>query len=143
MADQRLQFAKWLKAARKARFGTQQAARAAMHAVGLDIDEGSYSQWESGSRVPRDDNPKKARLYEFFGSKPQEATADGDPIAAAIDRQTKALTALVRELQLERSEDRAQVEGIHRALVALGQSLPPQQAAAMLQELPALRKTTG
>lgn len=101
---QRGTFGWWLTEAREARYKTQKDALAAMRRLaGLYISASEYSQWESGSRVPRDNNPKKARLYEFFGGRPPEepeepTSADvvaaierlGDKLAAAISAQAEA-----------------------------------------------------
>lgn len=79
--------------------------------AGLTISQAEYSQWESGSRVPRPDNPKVERLYEFFGSRPDEektpAPEGSEGLVAAltrqaeaIERQAEAITALTQEIRM-------------------------------------------
>lgn len=99
---QRGTFGRWLTEARTARYATQAEAIEAMRRLaGIALHASEYAQWESGSRVPRPDNPKVARLYEFFGSEPQEplqATETPGNFAAvveAIDRQTAAIVAAI------------------------------------------------
>jgi transcriptional regulator with XRE-family HTH domain len=98
---QRGAFGEWLTRARTRRFATQaEALREYERLAGLRITPSQYAQWESGSRVPRADNPKVARLFDFYGSRPddeqQEAaqpTADQAAVVAALDRQTAMLAA--------------------------------------------------
>ena len=107
---QRGPFGNWLKRVREERYKTQADALAAMRRLaGIAISPSEYSQWEAGSRTPRPDNPKVARLYEFFGSSPTEAleaTETGDngqaALIAALAAQTAAITSLVEELRLAR-----------------------------------------
>jgi transcriptional regulator with XRE-family HTH domain len=98
---QRGAFGEWLTRARTRRFATQaEALREYERLAGLRITPSQYAQWESGSRVPRADNPKVARLFDFYGSQPedeqQEAAqpvGDQAAIVAALDRQTTMLAA--------------------------------------------------
>jgi transcriptional regulator with XRE-family HTH domain len=104
---QRGAFGSWLTRARTQRFGTQaEALREYERLAGLRITPSQYAQWESGSRVPRTDNPKVARLYDFYGSRPedeQQETAQplGDQavIVAALDRQTVVFERLAAALE--------------------------------------------
>jgi transcriptional regulator with XRE-family HTH domain len=96
---QRGAFGSWLTRARTQRFGTQaEALREYERLAGLRITPSQYAQWESGSRTPRADNPKVARLYDFYGSRPEDAQEEAaEPlgnsaaIVAALDRQTTML----------------------------------------------------
>jgi transcriptional regulator with XRE-family HTH domain len=104
---QRGAFGEWLTRARTRRFATQaEALREYERLAGLRITPSQYAQWESGSRVPRTDNPKVARLYDFYGSRPedeQQETAQplGDQavIVAALDRQTVVFERLAAALE--------------------------------------------
>src|SRR5512143_3271272 len=95
---QRGPFGRWLTKVRTERYERQVDALEAMRRLaGLHISQAEYSQWESGSRVPREDNPKVVRLYEFFGSRPEESPTTGlettgslDAVVAAIHAQTTA-----------------------------------------------------
>jgi transcriptional regulator with XRE-family HTH domain len=147
---QRGPFGRWLKQVREDRYDTQAQAIAELRRLaGVAISPSEFAQWESGSRVPRDDNPKVARLYEFFGSRPTEAlepTQSGDQVAAALliqaaalDRHTEAITALVSRLESLASD--AIREGIADALreAGLGQggeALPPEQPPGPFGESP-------
>lgn len=86
--------------------------------AGLSISQAEFSQWESGSRVPRPDNPKVERLYEFFGSRPEEETG---PSAVGEAGLAQAINLLVGELQAMRQE-RESIEARLRALEAELQS---------------------
>lgn len=109
---QRGAFGRWLTRVRTERYDRQVDALDAMRRLaGLHISQAEFSQWESGSRVPRPDNPKVARLYEFFGSRPEDdqprpGPEDGDIAAAIRDQtaamaaQTAAITALVGEIRV-------------------------------------------
>ena len=102
---QRGTFGRWLTRVRSERYDRQVDALDAMRKLaGLHISQAEYSQWESGSRVPRPDNPKVARLYEFFGSQPEDETGpaqmDGaGQIVGAIDELRKAVEAQTRLLE--------------------------------------------
>lgn len=106
---QRGSFGSWLKAAREGQYATQKQALAAYRRLaGLVISESEYAQWESGSRTPKEDNPKKLALLKFYGSSPEEVQAPQPPapgdqsaVVAAIDRQTAAIerqSALLEQL---------------------------------------------
>lgn len=110
---QRGTFGDWLTRARTQRFATQaEALREYERLAGLRITPSQYAQWESGSRTPRADNPKVARLYDFYGSRPEdgaaaEANGTGDYAelvaatrqqTAAIERQTEVMAELLRAL---------------------------------------------
>lgn len=99
---QRGPFGNWLKRVREERYRTQADALAAMRRLaGIALSPSEYSQWEAGSRTPRPDNPKVARLYEFFGSRPTEppeATQSGDDLADAIRTQAAAISALTAQM---------------------------------------------
>jgi len=125
---QRGPFGRWLKAAREERYETQAQAIAELRRLaGISISPSEFAQWESGSRVPRDDNPKVARLYEFFGSTPAlEATETPDDLVAALRDHIAALAAqtammgeLVRELREARQAGApTQAEAAVRAFAA-------------------------
>ncbi len=86
----------------------------------------SYVALDMGTREPTEH--EAAVLAEWLGGYPSDepqdalqATQTPDPVAAAIDRQTAALEALVDELLRWRTEDRArldQVEAVLDELVA-------------------------
>lgn len=100
-AAQRGTFGSWLKDVREQRYRTQAEALSAMRRLaGLVISPSEFAQWEAGSRVPRQDNPKVARLYEFFGSQPQ-------PELEPATSDVVALVATVRELIEELRDERA------------------------------------
>jgi transcriptional regulator with XRE-family HTH domain len=102
---QRGAFGEWLTSERLARYETQDEARAAYERLaGLRISDSEYAQWESGSRVPRADNPKLQALYAFYGTRPEERAADSEQTGLAI-----ALSALVKELRTWREEDRKRI----------------------------------
>ena len=93
-----LRFARWLKAARVARFPRERDALAAFAAEGLYISASEYAQWESGSRLPREDNPKREALYRFFGGREEEAEPTETPDLAG------AIHELAVELRAQRTE---------------------------------------
>jgi transcriptional regulator with XRE-family HTH domain len=103
---QRGAFGSWLTRARTQRFGTQaEALREYERLAGLRITPSQYAQWESGSRTPRADNPKVARLYDFYGSRPEdeqeeaaEPLGNSAAIVAALDRQTAMLERVLMAL---------------------------------------------
>lgn len=113
---QRGTFGRWLTDVRTARYERQVDALEAMKRLaGLHISQAEYSQWESGSRVPRDDNPKVARLYEFFGSRPTEALGaaeTGDQAAAAIREQTEVFRLLLEEQRMTRMAQETIAEAV-------------------------------
>jgi len=85
----------WLLESRLARgYRTQERARSEIERLtGWKIPVSVYSEWESGSRVPSEDN--QARLTEFFGALPAApAAGDQASIVAAIDRQTAVMERL-------------------------------------------------
>lgn len=132
---QRGPFGRWLLQQRSARYRTQAEALDAMRRLAqLHIHPSEYAQWESGSRVPGDDNPKVQGLYAFFGSKPEVETAtapaSSDAVAAAIDRQTAVLADLVRELREMREAQGGTTDALSQVLGAL---LPADATARLLQ----------
>lgn len=98
---QRGPIGRYLTRKRTERYRTQEEALADMRRLaGLAISVSEYAQWESGSRVPREDNPKLQRLIEFFGGHPEEEVvrspqSDSEALVAAIDRLTAAVELLV------------------------------------------------
>lgn len=108
---------------RQERYATQAQALAEMRRLaGLAISESEYAQWEAGSRVPREDNPKVQRLYEFFGSRPESVPeASVEPgqadltglvvaLTTALQAQTQALSDIRLELRaaaLDAAQERA------------------------------------
>lgn len=110
---QRGAFGNWLQRERTARYKTQADALAAMERLaGLSISPSEYAQWESGSRVPREENPKVARLYDFFGSRPEEPGAT----TPTIDP-----TDLVAELREQNAWMRRYVEAMEARVALLEQ----------------------
>lgn len=107
-------FGNWLKAKREERYKTQAAALADMRRLqGLAIAPSEYAQWESGSRVPRPDNPKVLGLFEFFGGRPDEEPVPPPPtdqsaLVAALHAQTIALGKIAEAIQ-HRAESNAQL----------------------------------
>jgi transcriptional regulator with XRE-family HTH domain len=107
-------FGLWLTEVRTQRYRTQREALAAMRRLaGLNIAPSEYAAWESGGRVPREDNPKVARLYEFFGSRPETPKEPGPPeevaglvsaIADGLAAQADLAQAIAAELRQLRSE---------------------------------------
>jgi transcriptional regulator with XRE-family HTH domain len=91
---QRGPFGSWLQAERTRRYPTQEAARADMRRLaGLHLGASEFAQWEAGSRIPNEDNPKVQRLYEFFGSRPADLTTT----AADASTYEQEHLALLRE----------------------------------------------
>lgn len=97
-------FGDWLKTERERRYRTQADALADYRKLaGLVISPSEYAQWESGSRVPKDENPKRLALYAFYGSR-EDAPASPEPtgdatLAAAINRQTDAIRELAESIR--------------------------------------------
>lgn len=102
----------WLTQTRKARgYKSGATARAEIERLtGWRISPSVYGEWESGSRVPSDEN--LARLEDFFGPMPRdvfEAPGDGGAVArlavaqertaAILDRQTDAIERQVAVLE--------------------------------------------
>lgn len=131
---QRGRFGAWLTAEREKRYETQADALAAYRRLGgLVISESEYAQWESGSRVPKEENPKRLALLKFYGSAPEEGpvAAPAPDIAGllvaltnAIDRQTQALLGrfeLLEAGQVAGTRMLGQVKGEVEALRALAE----------------------
>lgn len=106
-------FGDWLKTERERRYRTQaDALRAFRKLAGLTIAPSEYAQWESGSRTPKAENPKRLALYAFFGSREDapaiaaSVVSTTDPALLAIltrqaeatEAQTAAINALVKRL---------------------------------------------
>lgn len=128
---QRGTFGRWLTSVREARYKTQAEALADMRRLaGLVIAPSEYAQWESGSRVPRADNPKRERLYEFFGSRPEDEpenalTGDLSELAASI----RSLAQAIQEERAERLEwERGVLESVSSLARWLGQRDDPAPA---------------
>lgn len=115
-------FGDWLKTNRERRYRTQTDALAGYRKlVGLVIAPSEYAQWESGSRVPKPNNPKRLALYDFYGSRedePAAPTADGDlaaliasnlRLAAAIEEQNRLSRDQIAELRIGVDDLRAKV----------------------------------
>ena len=134
---QRGLFGEWLVANRQARFPRQRDALAAYERLaGLKIAASEYAQWESGSRVPRDDNPKAQALFDFYGSRPEPLGNDGGgsvDLTAALAAQTAAITALVERI------DRLVTLSTEEMPATLAASL----GAAMREVLPILATGSG
>lgn len=125
---QRGTFGRWLTRVREERYPERQAdALADMRRLaGLVISPSEYAQWESGSRVPRLDNPKRERLYEFFGSRPEdvlERPESPDATADAIDRQTDVLRLLVEETRKAREAQEITAQAVGEMVGRLDQFL--------------------
>jgi transcriptional regulator with XRE-family HTH domain len=131
MATRDREFGRWLKRSRTARFRTQAEALAVMAAEGLHISPSEYAQWESGSRVPRDNNPKKVQLYKFFGSEPDYAEEVPD-LATALG----ALAVELRRWRTERehlAELEATVIALTHRVDALQESAAPGEPGSQQQ----------
>jgi transcriptional regulator with XRE-family HTH domain len=147
---QRGAFGEWLTRARTRRFATQaEALREYERLAGLRITPSQYAQWESGSRVPRADNPKVARLFDFYGSQPEDeqqedaAALAGVPelvavmgrAAQALERQAAAVEGLVAmlsgatavEVRPEAAREVAEAEA-RLAASRAGELIPPPRA---------------
>lgn len=137
--DARKAFSNWLKAARKERYTSQRAALAAMAEQGILIDKSEYSEWEGGSRVPREDNPKREQLYAFFGSRPedQEPQPARDALANAIERQAAAIEEQNRLNALQVRAIEENTAAVRELLVRLGPSfeLAAELASARVGEV--------
>lgn len=125
---QRGEFGAWLESERKRRYRTQaDALRAFEKVAGLKIAPSEYAQWESGSRVPREGNPKVARLFEFFGSRPEEFVppepSDLAALVAALHRQAAAQEEANRLMRDELAELRDRVTELVQGTAAEVQSL--------------------
>ena len=118
---QRGRIGNWLVESRLSRgWETQERARAEIARLGgWKIPQSVYAEWESGRRLPSDANLE--RLQAFYGTQPgQKGTAaPDDPVAAAIDRQTKAIEGLTRVLEERLEELRGAEEGRADVLQAL------------------------
>lgn len=125
---QRGTFGRWLTRVREERYERQADALEAMRRLaGLTISPSEYAQWEAGSRVPRTDNPKRERLYEFFGSRPEDepTTAPSDDLAASI----RELAGAIRDERAERLEwERGVLESLQALAQALAQRDGPEPA---------------
>lgn len=123
---QRGPFGNWLQAERTRRYATQRAALADMRRLaGLHISESEFAQWESGSRVPHEDNPKVRALYDFFGSQPNHepeptpVLAHADEVAAAIDRQTAVFAQLLEAAQAQAIAAERRADLLERVVISL------------------------
>lgn len=100
-------FAAWLKRKRTDRYPRQADALADLRRLaGLAISPSEFAQWESGSRIPSEDNPKRLRLIEFFGGWPDQTEVEAsDPgrLDASIPLLLTRIDALVAELQADRA----------------------------------------
>lgn len=143
---QRGPFGRWLTNARTERYETQaDALRAYERLAGLKITPSEYAQWESGSRVPRSDNPKVARLYEFYGSMPEPEPKEepsreyGDlsSLAAATHRQADAIERLTAVLELFITTQAGATQPPQEALQAIAEA-EHDLAAAQGSETPHL-----
>jgi transcriptional regulator with XRE-family HTH domain len=127
--------AAWLITSRRSRGWTaEQFLEEFERATGYAPTRPNYARWESGAAHPSEES--MARLAAFWKETPDERVAEPtDPIVqairdqtAAIDRQTAALEALFALSQSQRTSDQARIEGLERAVLALGQSLRREQA---------------
>lgn len=90
--EQRGRVGRWLRAQRLERgYGTQAAAVKALGTWGWPVAASVYAEWESGGRVPSDEN--LARLQEFFGGSVAQSHQDAD-IAALIAINHELVTAV-------------------------------------------------
>lgn len=114
---QRGVFGAWLTRERERRYETQAEALAAYRKLGgLTISASEYAQWESGSRVPKADNPKRLALLRFYGSAPEEPPAS---VSEEVDL-VRAIRELVDELRQTREAQTEWSAGVQDVLVALG-----------------------
>lgn len=119
---QRGPFGRWLTRVRSERYERQVDALEAMRKLaGLHISQAEYSQWEAGSRVPRPDNPKVARLYEFFGSQPdgEPEPADQSALIGVLARLADAMEAQTRVLEAQKGELAGYADGVQGLLARL------------------------
>jgi transcriptional regulator with XRE-family HTH domain len=142
---QRGPFGRWLTRVRSERYDTQaKALRDFERLAGLRISASEYAQWESGSRVPRADNQKVLRLYEFFGSRPEddpeeEELSEGG-VVGAIDRNTAAIKAQIDVIERQARAMEALVallaarDGVDLT-AAIGGSLAPIDVQARVARL--------
>jgi len=117
-------FGRWLTRVREERFERQANALEAMRRLaGLTIAPSEYAQWESGSRVPREDNPKRERLYEFFGSRPEDEPEQVGPdqgaLIAVLTRVAEAMEAQTRILAEQKGALDGYADGVQGLLVRL------------------------
>jgi transcriptional regulator with XRE-family HTH domain len=96
--------------------------------AGLHISPSEYAQWEAGSRVPRPDNPKVERLYDFFGSRPADELEESPDLASAL----LALAEELRRSREAREATEARLRGVEGAVALLAT-----QAGVELPELAA------
>lgn len=122
---QRGRIGNWLRESRLQRgYSSAAEAREAIERLtGWRIQPSVFAEWESGRRLPSDENLEKLR--SFFGDEPDAPRAVGDvaEIVAAIDRQTEAIRELVRELSATRASQDARDTAVQEALADLANSL--------------------
>jgi hypothetical protein len=136
-------FARWLKAARTARFPRAEDARAAYAEAGMRISPSQYASWESGGVVPKEDHPKRLWLYGFYGSRPEELPEpEADPLVTALGRQTQAIEALVGELRSARTEEQVRLAAMERAVDGLLETNRPGRGGRVSPKRPAPHRST-
>lgn len=112
---------------------TQEQARLAVAAAGHTIAASVYASYESGTKVPsRKDLPALERFWGSPSERPQ-ATETNDGVAAAIDRQTDVLRAILGVLSgqppaTEHAQAWAQAE-LERVMAASPSPLPTERRA--------------
>lgn len=123
---------KWLLAMRGET--TQDAFLEDLAAVtGWKLKRSSLSKYENARAVPWPDTLAKFERYAKARGKPgpdfTPPTPAEDPVIAAMDRQTKAITALVGELREWRTADRDRLGAVERTAELLAARLLPVSGA--------------
>lgn len=131
-------FSAWLSAERR-RHGLKvdEVARR-LRELGFPAEESTYRTWEAGRRPAQE---TVVALERMFGTAApgEDAAAQGD-VAAAIDRQTAVITALVDELRAAR-EDRDRIAGLERAVEQLLAAVGPIERAGAASRAPRAPRT--
>ena len=131
----------WLRRERDQRGWSVPQMLEHLAAADIVLNLSAYRDYESGGRVPGDQRLRE--MEAALGSKPAENLDAADQVAAAIDRQTNAITAilqaLVDELHSVRSGEDERFAAMERAVEALGRSIVPAPAGGA-SEAPRARR---
>lgn len=133
-------FSAWLVAERTKRAWKAGEVARRLRELGYQAEESTYRTWEAGRRPSSETVIALERLFE--SAAPGDGAAAQTDVAAAIDRQTEAITALVDELRASRL-DRERLEQLQATVDrlvedALGPVGTPARAARV-----APRESTG
>lgn len=103
---QRGRIGNWLRESRLARgYSSASEAREQIEKLtGWRVPQSVYAEWESGRRVPSEEN--LGRLRAFFGNEPEapRATSDTAEIVAALWAQADAIKRLADVLEAQSKE---------------------------------------